>query len=288
VEESTIAAFWDTHPCGDAMVGGLSAEHRGDYLRFFEDYDAFKYGLERHIPGCIAREVRPAGKRTLEIGLGQGAESQLLIEAGADWSGLDLTAASVDRVRTRLALRGLSGEVRQGSVQEIPWPDHTFDLVFSHGVLHHVPDIQRAQFEIRRVLRPGGELVVMLYARHSINYQLSIRLLRRGMLLAAYPLARLGRPSSGLLAGHLENARRFGLFRYLRMQNFLGPNTDGPANPFSRVYDLHDVERDFPDFTVRRWHQHFLHAPPLPLPHWSGRRWGWHLWVHLTPNPEGL
>ena len=63
-------------------------------------------------------------------------------------------------------------------------------MVFSHGVLHHVPDIHQAQREIHRVLRPGGELVVMLYARWSLNYLVSIGLIRRAALLAAFLLDR--------------------------------------------------------------------------------------------------
>jgi hypothetical protein len=88
---------------------------------------------------------------------GQGAESEQLIRRGALWSGLDLTNESVERVRARLSLRGLPHEdLRQGSALRIPWPDSHFDVVFSHGVLHHVPDVKTAQAEIRRVLRPGG------------------------------------------------------------------------------------------------------------------------------------
>jgi SAM-dependent methyltransferase len=281
MQETDIQDFWNTHPCGDQMIGGLAGEHRGDYDHFFTEYDALKYRLESHIPGCLDL-LDAGGKQVLEIGLGQGAESEQLIRRGALWSGLDLTAESVDRVRTRLALRDLDGEVKQGSALDVPWPDGTFDMVFSHGVLHHIPDIHRAQSEINRVLRPGGELVVMLYARRSLNYQLAIRVVRRLAMLLAYPLAMLGWQPPGILAGHVANAREMGLLRYLRMGTFLSKNTDGPDNPFSRVYDLDDVVRDFPDFEVTRSHQHFMHAPPLPVHGLPGAsRWGWHLWVHL-------
>ena len=85
----------------------------------------------------------------LEIGLGQGAESEQIIRRGARWSGLDLTRESVDRVAMRMTLRGLGyDDLRQGSALAIPWPDDSFDIVFSHGVLHHIPDIARAQSEI--------------------------------------------------------------------------------------------------------------------------------------------
>jgi SAM-dependent methyltransferase len=171
-------------------------------------------------------------------------------------------------------------DIHVGSATAIPVADNQFDLVFSHGVLHHVPDIETAQREIHRVLRPGGRLVVMLYARHSLNYQLSIRVVRRAALLGAWPVRRHIRP--GMLADHLANAEREGLFNYLRMTRFVHASTDGPANPHARVYDLADVRRDFSLFKVVRAHQHYMHAPPLPvhgLP--GGGLLGWHLWVEL-------
>ena len=97
-----------------------------------------------------------------------------LIRNGACWSGGYLTAESIDRVRTRLALRGLPyDELRQGSVLGLPFTDDTFDIVLSHGVLHHVPDINHARAR-PRLLRSGGELVIMLYARWSLNYLVTI------------------------------------------------------------------------------------------------------------------
>ena len=177
-------------------------------------------------------------------------------------------------------------DLRQGSALEIPWPDDAFDLVFSHGVLHHIPDIDTAQREIHRVLRPDGELVVMLYARRSLNYQVSIRVLRRAALAIAYPLARAGlyRPR-GIVAQHVANAGQVGLGRYLRLHNFVHRSTDGPLNPFARVYDLDRVAADFPDFEITKSYQRYMHAPPLPVTGWPlGSKLGWHLWVHLRPR----
>jgi SAM-dependent methyltransferase len=289
VRESVIDEFWNDHPCGDQQVGGLDREHGGDHERFFAEYDAYRYQRERHILACLdALEV--AGKRVLEIGLGEGADSEQLIRRGARWSGVDLTAESVERVRTRLQMRRLPYEdLRQGSVLDLPFADQVFDMVFAHGALHHVPDITRAEREIRRVLRPEGELVAMLYARWSLNYLLGIALLRRLAVLAASPLERAGLlRTGGMLAAHLDNARREGLFRYLRMRRFLHANTDGPRNPYSQVYDLRRVRRDFPDFRVARSYRRFMHAPPLPVTGWPGASVaGWHLWVHLRPRCDG-
>jgi SAM-dependent methyltransferase len=182
----------------------------------------------------------------------------------------------------RLELHGLPYQrLEQGSVLEIPYPDHSFDIVFTHGVLHHVPDIDTAQREIHRVLRPDGELIVMLYARWSLNYLLSIAVVRRLGLAALYVT---GRDPGGIYGQHMANAREVGLRNYLRMDRFLSRNTDGPLNPYSRVYDVRAVRKTFTKFRVVRAYKRFMHAPPLPVSRLPLESlMGWHLWVHLRP-----
>ena len=281
LDEDLIAAFWDEFPCGDSQVGGLE-RFAADHQAFFDEYDAFRYTKEAHILECLDG-LEVAGKRVLEIGLGEGADSEQLIRRGATWSGLDLTPESVRRVETRLALRGLPYEkVVQGSATANPYPPESFDLVFSHGVLHHIPDIVAAQREIHRVLVPDGELVVMVYAKWSLNYLVAIGLVRRAGLLG---LRLLRRDPGGISGQHLENMRRIGTFRYLRMSEFIHHNTDGPLNPYAKVYDRRRLREDFPDFELVRTYRRFMHAPPLPVSKLPfGRIVGWHLWAHLRPR----
>jgi SAM-dependent methyltransferase len=280
VTETEIEDFWQKHPCGDAQVGGL-ARHQ-DYESFFQAYDQFRYATEAHIPACLD-QIDFRGKRVLEIGLGEGAESEQIIRRGGIWSGLDLTAESISRVKARLTLRKLPYEdLKQGSAVSIPYDSKRFDIVFSHGVLHHIPEIQRVQKEIHRVLKSDGQLIAMLYARWSLNYLLAISIARRLGLIALYVMRY---NPGGIYGQHLESARTTGLFRYLRMSHFIHRNTDGPLNPYSKVYDLKTVRADFPDFEVVHAFKRLMHAPPLPvgkLP--LARLLGWHLWVHLKPK----
>lgn len=281
MDEQSIKSFWNSHPCGESFVGGAE-RYRQDYEAFFRAYDQFRYRKEAHILDCLDG-IDFEGKRTLEIGLGQGADAEQLVKRGAIWSGLDLTPESVERVRTRFSIRHLPyEELKQGSVLDIPYPDGYFDVVFSHGVLHHVPEVTKAQREIRRVLKPQGELITMLYARNSLNYLLSIAVVRRLGLLALYLS---GANPGGQYGQHLVNARRIGLGKYLRLNQFIHTNTDGPLNPYAKVYDLDLVRNDFPDFKVKRSYKRFMHAPPLPVSALPLEAWlGWHLWVHLQPT----
>jgi len=281
VNEAQIQSFWGAHPCGEHFVAG--ADDVG-YEAFFEAYDRFRYEQEAHIPGCLDN-VAFDDRDVLEVGLGLGADSEQIIKRGGRWTGVDLTAESVDRVRTRLQLRKLPYDrLVQASVLELPFPENSFDVVFSHGVLHHVPEIGQAQRELARVLRPGGELVIMLYAKYSLNYLVSIGVVRRLGLGVMYALDRVGFRFDGVFGRHLENARRVGLPRYLAMRNFVHRNTDGPDNPYSKVYSLAEVRRDFPSFRVLRAQKEYMHAPPMPVDRLGlARVAGWHLWVHMQP-----
>ncbi|MEO6655376.1 MAG: hypothetical protein ABIO36_04775, partial [Pyrinomonadaceae bacterium] len=150
---------------------------------------------------------------------------------------------------------------------------------FSHGVLHHIPEIGTAQTEIGRVLNPDGKLIVMLYAKWSLNYLLSISVLRRLGLVGIYVF---GIQPGGIYNHHLNNARKVGIWNYLEMKNFINVSTDGPFNPYSKVYGIEEVNKDFPDFEVVSSDKHFMHAPPLPIK-WLplDRILGWHLWVTM-------
>jgi SAM-dependent methyltransferase len=277
--EQEIQAFWDAHPCGESQVKSLRADHEAFFLR----YDSFRYRQEAHILKRLDA-IDFKGKRVLEIGLGQGADSEQIIRRGALWSGVDVSNESVRRVSARLRSRGLPFDTLEcGSALSLPFADNTYDIVFAHGVLHHIPDVTTAQNEIARVLKPDGQLIAMLYARRSLNYLLAIAVVRRVAVTVLYLSRARG---SGIVAGHITNARRLGLGQYLKMSHFLHANTDGPLNPYSKVYDKGTVIADFPAFHLEKRHQDYMHAPPLPVS-WLkpfARVLGWHLWVHLKPR----
>jgi SAM-dependent methyltransferase len=282
VNEEVIRAHWQKNPVGESFVGRLTEKFGDDHESFFEAYDAWYYGRQPHVLRSLDRFAWE-GRQVLEIGLGQGSDSEQLIRRGALWSGIDLTAESVKRVSRRLASRGLCYRaVAQASALAIPFGSGAFDTVFSHGVLHHIPDILAAQREIRRVLKPDGRLIIMVYAKNSLNYQLSIRLIRRMglVVLYAYP-NKLG----GIYGAHVQNAKRAGLLNYLGMSNLVHRSTDGPDNPYSKVYDRRLLQTDFPDFELLQTFKCYMHAPPLPVHRLPGEsHLGWHLWAEFRPR----
>ena len=75
MDEQTIQEFWNAHPYGEDIVGGLDTRFRGDYERFFEEWDEWKHALDESHSAHALMEANVCGKRVLEIGPGQGAEA---------------------------------------------------------------------------------------------------------------------------------------------------------------------------------------------------------------------
>jgi SAM-dependent methyltransferase len=96
--------------------------------------------------------------RALEIGAGTGYFSLNLLRAGVVGEAVatDISPGMLRRLELSAAELGLSVETAACEATDLPFADHSFDLVFGHAVLHHLPDLHTAFLEFRRVLRPGG------------------------------------------------------------------------------------------------------------------------------------
>lgn len=96
----------------------------------------------------------------LEIGSGTGYFSLNLLQLGAIQSltATDISPGMLKRLATTAEDLGLEVETVETEAEELPFADESFDLVFGHAVLHHIPDLDKAFAEFRRVLRPGGAI----------------------------------------------------------------------------------------------------------------------------------
>ena len=284
-----VRQFWQEHPCGTKFADAAPGSRR-----FYELVEQHRYEKEWHIPAA-ADFVSTNGMRVLEIGCGLGTDGAQFAKAGADYTGIDLTEAAVELARKRFELSGLPGAFQTGDAEKLRFPDSSFDLVYSHGVLHHTPDIQSAIKEIHRVLRPGGRAKVMLYHRNSYNYRVNISILRRaGVHLLRW---KAGVKLIHLLTSEPEDSLRTHAQRlktnssYLSSEEFLSQNTDGAGNPLARVYSRPQARELFKDFAQVEVKTFFLNKKWIPivgplLPRSIegslARQWGWHLWVYAT------
>src|SRR5450432_397945 len=142
-----VRAFWQANPCGTKF-----ADAEPGSRRFYELVEEHRYEKEWHIRAA-ADFAGARGLRVLEIGCGLGTDGAQFANGGADYTGVDLTAAAVELARKRFELFNLRGEFRTADAENLDFPDESFDLVYSHGVLHHTPDTPRAIREVHRVLR---------------------------------------------------------------------------------------------------------------------------------------
>ncbi len=285
-----VRAFWQANPCGTKFANAEPGTRR-----FYEIVEEHRYRTEWHIPQA-ADFASTGGLKVLEVGCGLGTDGAQFARCGAQYTGVDLTEAAVELARSRFETFGLPGRFQTADAEDLDFPAATFDLVYSHGVLHHTPDTQRAVNEIHRVLRPGGRAVVMLYHRDSYNYKINISILRRvgAQLLRWEPGIQLvhrltGEPLNSL-RDHARQMRNEG-DTYLKSDNFLSKNTDGAGNPLARVYTQGEARELFKAFSEVTTKTYFLNKRRLPLiggvlpqsvESRLASRWGWHLWVYAT------
>jgi ubiquinone/menaquinone biosynthesis C-methylase UbiE len=190
--KTEVRDFWDVASCGEIYAEGLGAEQR------FRKQAETRYRLEPYIPN-FARFDDGYGQDVLEIGVGMGADHLEWARRGPRrLAGVDLTPRAVAWTTQRLATYGFTSELEEGDAEHLSFPDSSFDIVYSWGVLHHSPDTPQAFREAHRVLRPGGTLRAMIYHRPSI---VGLMLWARYGLVAARPLRSL----TDIYAHHLES-----------------------------------------------------------------------------------
>jgi len=283
--QERVQKYWNNKPCGSDLSDRdrLSRE-------YFLDIERQRYELEPHILEIISK-IDWRGKRVLEIGTGVGTDARKIIEKGGIYTGINVDRGSMDATSQALRAFSLPGIVLQCDATSLDFPDGTFDVVYSFGVLHHIPEAGKAVAEIHRVLKPGGELLVMLYNRASINYVVEIMFMRKLVLrMLSVPgaislLQWMGFPRAKL-ERHKELSRQLGR---MTDDEWLSRNTDGPDNPYSRVYSAAEATKLFGEFRIKDNkvdffdHRHWgVLGRLLPgnLRRALGRQWGWHRIVY--------
>jgi SAM-dependent methyltransferase len=256
---------------------------------FFAEVEAHRYRLEPHIADRVRFE-RWADRDVLEAGCGIATDGMRFVRAGARYTGMDFSPTA----RRRLELEGGTARFVRGSVAALPFPDASFDLVYSNGVIHHLPETGRVIGEFHRVLRPGGTAIVMVYHRNSFNFYVSVMVVRRALAAlllipgAERAIAALTGERPDVLRGHRALLREHGPGYLTDPQLFLSHNTDGPGNPLSKVYSAAGMRTAFSAFGDVRTDVRFLNLRAYPggerleqieRVRRSGHRVGWHLWV---------
>jgi SAM-dependent methyltransferase len=267
--------YWNAHPISvDSVPQERGTREAFDalYARWSAEIDA-----ER-----VAFVEQCRGRRVLEVGCGIAMDGRLLTENGVDYRAVDYSLESLKLAREHFAQQGLPGPFANADATSLPFADGSFDLVFSIGVVHHVPDVARACNELARVTAPGGEVRVMVYNRLSYHYLL----VRWVVSPIVWTMLRL--PFLGRLA-RLGPAKLRELHRIAEVDGFdrdrlLSASTDtstagsGNYNPLSHFLTERDLREMFAGLVDHRFHTSDLKYFPLPfLRRYVERRWGFFL-----------
>jgi ubiquinone/menaquinone biosynthesis C-methylase UbiE len=159
-----VRAFWEKGPCGSSsvIVGQLEPLTK----EWFERIEDYRYQTEPFIHS-VAQFPRHYGKKLLEIGVGAGTDHLQWARSGVQCFGIDLTDAALEATRTRLAIYGFESNLERVDAEVLPFPNETFDIVYSWGVIHHSENPEFIISEIRRVLKSDGLFIGMMYGRRS-------------------------------------------------------------------------------------------------------------------------
>ncbi|MGB0670291.1 MAG: class I SAM-dependent methyltransferase [Rhodospirillales bacterium] len=244
-DKTDIQAFWGAlySSLYDDVDGKLDRETLLRGIADLEDMFRFRDGL-----AVIEMPLADlAGKRVLEIGPGAGGHSSLFAAKGAQVTACDIT---FDRARATaakfhlLADRAEGCNALQSDAENLPFADGTFDIVYSNGVLHHTVDTEKAIAEVHRVLKPGGQAVIMLYCKDSWHYWINMVFF------------------VGILCGKLFTGRNW----LGRATEWGGKKEQTVANPITRCYSKAGIRHLFSAFeglTLRKGDFYFYLIPKL-------------------------
>ena len=286
--KSSVQDFWERNPCGYPV----DIMRSGDEVFFAEIEQRWKQ-IVRYWPDAVQFDELSRNKTVLEIGCGLGNDAVQFSSHGAKYVGVDLTPVAAQSSRLHLATRNLKGDTMVADGEKLPFRDQAFDVVYSAGVLHHTPDTDRAIQDAIRVLKPGGELVLMLYHRHSYHYYVRVMFTMRLLVLMLYPdfMLSLARRLSGKklrqFAFHRERLREMGL-GYLRPSTLINHNTDGAECPIAKVYSKREVKQLLNGLDDIRFRTCNSALPPRLrfLEKWVAPIGGFFLWAYAR-KPEG-
>jgi SAM-dependent methyltransferase len=176
-------------------------------------YDA-KWGIDyggigrQQVLGKVRKALGglPSFGRALEIGAGTGYFSLNMLQAGAiaDAVCTDISPGMLETLQANARRLDLDVETVACDAEQLPFADEGFDLVFGHAVLHHVPDLDRAFGELRRVLRPGGRL---FFAGEPSRYGDRIADVPKRAATYAAPLWRAAMRASPSRNGHQDGGQ---------------------------------------------------------------------------------
>ncbi|MCK5233189.1 MAG: class I SAM-dependent methyltransferase [Candidatus Aenigmarchaeota archaeon] len=261
---------WTKTPCGSSEI--YCKEGTKEY---FDAVQKQRYLL--YAPWLLEyiRSIDAKGKKVLEIGCGLGTDLMEFSKQGAQCYGIDLTPKHVSLAKKRFKLNNISPNIYQMDATKLKFKNDFFDIVYSHGVLHHIPSIELSLKEIYRVLRKRGKAHLMVYHKRSLDYY---------KILGYY----------GILRGQLLKKGIDGILSEVIEAN------SKETKPHVKVYSMHEFNHllESAGFEVKKMYaNHILDEKrsallrkviPENLFKGIGRKFGWYLIAEAIKNDDSI
>ena len=142
----------------------LTAQTKTRYNRIAPYYDVMEIISERTFSRWRRQLVTRAKGKVLEVGVGTGKNFPYYPK-GADVTGLDIADKMLLHARLRADKLGFPVHLMEGDVQSLPFPENSFDTAVVTFVFCSVPDPVLGLKELRRVVRSGGEILLLEHVR---------------------------------------------------------------------------------------------------------------------------
>jgi ubiquinone/menaquinone biosynthesis C-methylase UbiE len=159
--KESIRSYWNDH-IHDLEIVRSPIGSAG----FFKELTEYRYDKLNYLPKLVDF-CGYAGKDVLEIGCGVGIDLIQFAQGSANVTGVDFSSTAIDLAQKNFDTAGFQARLLLMDGEALELPDQSFDLVFAHGVLQYTADPQQMAREMYRVLRPGGQAIVMMYNRIS-------------------------------------------------------------------------------------------------------------------------
>lgn len=228
VEQNKVREFWNNAVPMTFVDKPMTYEEKRKFRYELQDYmhDVFRFDSFK-------------GKRVLEIGVGGGLDTSEFLRNGAEVVSIDFSQLSVKSANALLKEAKLNGNISLSDAKRLPFKDREFDVVYSFGVIHHIPGVDKVLEEIKRVLHPGGTFMGMVYNKESLLY--------------AYSIIYLHGIKEGLLASGMNEADLAARYS----ERFTG-------NQYTEMYTADDLKNKLGKFFKNIWTGTYYNAIDTP------------------------
>ncbi len=240
-EESlnAVRQYWSKNP-----VHSVEFKQGGDLKPYFDSIDQLRWSDNElwakdtfyDLPGDSSTKI-------LDGGCGVGVFCRYYARKGFQVTGIDLTPTAIEMTKKSFEIYGLKGDIREASVEDVPFSDNTFDYVVSNGVIHHTPKTEKAVSEFYRVLKPGGKASICIYYKNFF-------LREPGWSITRFLLPKLLKKKEGRE-----------MFLTAKTPEEFVKVYDGNNTPIAKVYTQNEADELFsPPFTILTREPHFFPA----------------------------